>query len=288
MSLLANLKSLFASKVNITKRFELLREAITGTMSNFYMARDRENGQIVGLKLLDPEKFAVYEARFKGLKKPSEGEIGLSLVHPRIMKTLEFGVSSEGQHFVVVEYLDGPGLNSLIVGRDKRLDGKRVKLLRQAAEALKFVHDSGFIHHDVCPRNFVCSRDLESLKLIDFGLTVPLTPEYMQPGNRTGTANYMAPEVVRRKNKDHRIDIFSFGATAYEVCTFTLPWQKGTGEKALQHEQPIDIVAARPKINPRLADAITRCLAPDPDQRLQLFDHFLTATARLKTEDDPP
>ena len=288
MSLLANLKSLFASKVNISKRFELLREAITGTMSNFYMARDRENGQIVGLKLLDREKFAVYEARFKGLKKPSEGEIGMSLVHPRIMKTLEYGVSSEGQHFVVLEYLDGPGLHSLIVGRDKRLDGKRVKLLRQAAEALKFVHDSGFIHHDVCPRNFVCSRDLESLKLIDFGLTVPLTPEYMQPGNRTGTANYMAPEVVRRKNKDHRLDIFSFGATAYELCTFNLPWEKGTGERALQHEGAIDIVAARPTINPRLADAIIRCLAPDPDKRLQLFDHFLGAIVRLKTEDDPP
>jgi serine/threonine-protein kinase len=288
MSLLGNLKSLFASKVNISKRFELLREAITGTMSDFYMARDRENGQIVGLKVLDPEKHAAYEARFKGLKKPSEGEIGMSLVHPRIMKTLEYGVSSDGQHYVVVEYLDGPGMNSLIVGRDKRLDGKRVKLLRQAAEALKFVHDSGFIHHDVCPRNFVCSRDLESLKLIDFGLTVPLTPEFMQPGNRTGTANYMAPEVVRRKNKDHRLDIFSFGATAYELCTFTLPWEKGTGERALQHEGPIDLIAARPTINPRLADTITRCLAPDPDQRIQLLDQFLNLTVRLKTEDDPP
>jgi eukaryotic-like serine/threonine-protein kinase len=288
MSLLGNLKSFFGSKVNISKRFELLREAITGTMSNFYMARDRESGQIVGLKLLDPEKFARYESRFKGLKKPSEGEIGLSLNHPYIMKTLEYGVSTQGQHYVVVEYLEGPGLHSLIVAKDKRLDGKRVKLLRQAAEALKMVHDSGFIHHDVCPRNFVCSKDLQSLKLIDFGLTVPLSAEYMQPGNRTGTANYMAPEVVRRRNKDHRLDIFSFGATAFEVCTFSLPWEKGTGEQALHHDQSVDIVRARPTINPRFAEAITRCLIPDPDKRLQLFDHFLTMTNRLKTEDDPP
>jgi serine/threonine-protein kinase len=288
MGLLGNFKSFFGSKVNVAKRFELLREAITGTMSNFYMARDRESGQIVGLKLLDPEKFAAYESRFKGLKKPSEGEIGMGLTHPYIMKTLEYGVSSEGQHFVVVEYLEGPGLHSLIVAKDKRLDGKRVKLLRQAAEALKFVHDSGFIHHDVCPRNFVCSKDLESLKLIDFGLTVPLSHEYMQPGNRTGTANYMAPEVVRRRNTDHRLDIFSFGATAYEVCTFTLPWEKGTGQHALSHDQPVDITAARPTINPRLAEAISRCLAPDPEKRLPLFDRFLVMTNRLKTEDDPP
>jgi serine/threonine-protein kinase len=99
----------------------------------------------------------------------------------------------------------------------------------------------------------------------------------------------MAPEVVRRRNKDHRLDIFSFGATAYEVCTFNLPWEKGTGQQALHHDQPVvNILAARPTINPRLADAISRCLVPDPDQRLQLFDHFLAMTSRLKTEDDPP
>jgi eukaryotic-like serine/threonine-protein kinase len=288
MGLLGNLKSLFGSRVNLTSRFELLREAITGTMSNFYMARDRESGKIVGLKILDPEKFAIYEARFRGLPKPSEGEIGLSISHPNIMKTLEYGVSSDGHHFVVVEYLEGPGLQSVIVAKDKRVEGRRVKLLRQAAEALKMVHDSGFIHHDVCPRNFVCAKDLESLKLIDFGLTIPLLPEFMQPGNRTGTANYMAPEVVRRKSKDHRIDIFSFGAMAYELCAFKLPWEKGSGQEALLHDQPVDIVAARPTINPRLADAITRCLAPNPNDRVQLFDHFLAMIAKLKTEDDPP
>jgi serine/threonine-protein kinase len=121
MGLLGNLKSLFGSRVNLTSRFELLREAITGTMSNFYMARDRESGKIVGLKILDPEKFAIYEARFRGLPKPSEGEIGLSISHPNIMKTLEYGVSSDGHHFVVVEYLEGPGLQSVIVAKDKRV-----------------------------------------------------------------------------------------------------------------------------------------------------------------------
>ena len=154
-------------------------------------------------------------------------------------------------------------------------------------QALKFVHDSGYIHHDVCPRNFICSKDLETVKLIDFGLTVPLAPEYMQPGNRTGTANYMAPEVVRRRPKDHRIDIFSFGATAYEMLTFTLPWEKGTGQEALLHDKEIDLLAVRPRTSPKLAEAIKRCLIADPDKRIQLFDHFLTLIAKLKTENDP-
>ena len=81
-------------------------------------------------------------------------------------------------------------------------------LLRQAAEALAAVHRAGYIHRDICPRNFVVDKDCESLKLIDFGLTVPATPPFMQPGNRTGTPNYMAPEVVRRRPTDQRLDIF--------------------------------------------------------------------------------
>ncbi len=66
MGLLDSFKSLLRSKVNIRNRFELLREAISGTMSSFYMARDRKSGQIVGLKVLDREKTAFLESRFPG------------------------------------------------------------------------------------------------------------------------------------------------------------------------------------------------------------------------------
>ena len=91
------------------------------------------------------------------------------------------------------------------------------------------MHRAGYIHRDICPRNFVVDKNCESLKLIDFGLTVPATPPFMQPGNRTGTANYMAPEVVRRRPTSQKLDIFSFGVTAYELCAFELPWPRGAG-----------------------------------------------------------
>jgi len=288
MGLFANLKSLLGSKADISARFELLKEAISGTMSTFHLARDRQTGQLVGLKLLDPEKTAAFEARFKGLKKPSEGEIGRAIHHPRVVETLEFGTTSTGQLYIVLEYLNGPGLNSVLVARDPQLEGRRVKLLRQAAEALQAVHRAGFIHHDVCPRNFVCSADLESLKLIDFGLAVPTTAEYMQPGNRTGTPNYMAPEVVRRRRTDLRLDVFSFGATAFELCTFDLPWPRGaSGQAALAHDQPLDIRQLRPQIHPRLAEAINRSLHANPDERLPSLDHFLRMIAGVETEDHP-
>jgi eukaryotic-like serine/threonine-protein kinase len=288
MGLLGSLKSLLTSKLDVAKRFELLREAISGTMSSFHMARDRQSGKIVGLKLHDPGKAAAFEARFKGLKKPSEGEIGKAIHHPNVVETLEYGLTTTGQYYVVLEFLDGPGLNSAIVARDRRLDGRRVDLLRQAAEALRAVHQAGYIHHDICPRNFVCSQDLKSLKLIDFGLTVPATPEFLKPGNRTGTPNYMPPEVIHRRKNDLRLDIFSFGATAFELCTFELPWARGaTGQAALAHDTATDIRTLRPRIQPRLAEAINRSLIANPDQRLASMDQFLKLLSELKSEDVP-
>ena len=76
-------KSLFdGGKVDILARYEILREAVSGTMSQFYKARDRKTNQIVGLKVLDREKNRQFEARFKGLNKPTEGQIAVSINLP--------------------------------------------------------------------------------------------------------------------------------------------------------------------------------------------------------------
>jgi serine/threonine-protein kinase len=287
MGLFDNLKSLFDARLDVQHRYELMREAISGTMSNFYMARDKQTGKIVGLKILDPQKTQEFEDRFKGLKKPSEGTIGAAIDHPNVVKIYDHGVTSRGQPYIVMEYLDGPGLNSLVVARSPSLDAHRLTLLRQAAEALGAVHKAGYIHRDVCPRNYVVSRDTKTLKLIDFGLAVPNTPEFRQPGNRTGTANYMAPEVVRRKKTDQRLDIFAFGVTAFEMCTFEMPWPRGDGQDALLHDtqDPLDIRELRPKIEPRLAEAIMKCLSPHPDQRPSSMDLFLRLIVGVKKTD---
>ena len=275
-------------KVDVVARYEILREAVSGTMSNFHMARDRETGKIVGLKVLDKAETKALEARFKGLNKPTEGEIASSFKHPRIVETYSHGITTNDEQFVVMEFLDGPGLNSLLIGRSKLLDGNRLTLARQAAEALEAVHEAGYIHRDVCPRNFVCSKDATSLKLIDFGLTVPAKKEFMQPGNRTGTPNYMAPEVVRRKSTDQRLDIFAFGVSIYELFAFDLPWQRGdTGQAAMTHgmSDPPPLRKYYPKINPTLEAAIHKCMEKEPDNRFSSITQFLKAVARLKGED---
>jgi serine/threonine-protein kinase len=282
-------KSLLDSgKVDIAGRYEILREAVSGTMSNFHMARDRETQQIVGLKILDKAKTEALEARFKGLEKPTEGEIASKFKHPRIVETFLHGITTNDEQFLVMEFLDGPGLNSLVIGRSKLLAGNRLKLARQAGEALEAVHEAGYIHRDICPRNFVCSKDATSLKLIDFGLTLPAEKEFMQPGNRTGTPNYMAPEVVRRKPTDQRLDIFAFGVSMYELFAFDLPWQRGdTGQAAMSHgmSAPPPLKKFYPQVHPALEAAIHKCMEAEPDNRFQSISQFLKAISRLQHED---
>jgi serine/threonine protein kinase len=275
-------------KVDVASRYQILREAVSGTMSNFHMARDRETEQIVGLKILDKAKTDALEARFKGLNKPTEGQIATTFNHPRIVTTYSHGVTTNDEQFLVMEFLDGPGLNSLIIGRSKLLDGNRLALARQAAEALEAVHDAGYIHRDICPRNFVCSKDATSLKLIDFGLTVPAEKDFMLPGNRTGTPNYMAPEVVRRKPTDKRLDIFAYGVSMYELFAFDLPWQRGSDGRAAMSHGITDAPPLRkfyPKIHPTLEAAIHKCMESDPNNRFQNIAQFLKAISRLKHED---
>lgn len=289
MGLLDKLQSLFASdKTDLTMRFELFSEGFSGTMSKFHRARDRKHDRIVGLKILDLEKYELFEQRFRGLNKPSEGEIALSLKHPRIVETFEFGISTKGQNFIVMEYLAGPGLHTLVRQRDERLDGKRVELIREMAQALKAVHTAGYIHRDICPRNYICAEDIQSLKLIDFGLTLPDEPPFRQPGNRTGTPMYMAPEIVRRRDTDQRVDTFAFGVSAYELLTFELPWPFAdtTGKGALSHdsEDPVPILELRPELDKTLATAIMQCMAPNRDRRPQTMDDFLRQIVRVKSE----
>ena len=279
-----------SDKLDVDERFERLRSAISGTMSNFYMARDRETKNIVGLKIAKKDKLESFEARFKGLNKPSEGEIAASLHHPNVVETTEFGLTTDNLPYAVMEYLDGPGMHELIHNCDEILSGRRLNLIRQMAEALVYVHEQEFIHRDVCPRNFIVRKDMSTLKLIDFGLTLPATSYFTQPGNRTGTPNYMAPEIMRRKKTDQRLDVFSFGVSIYHLCAFELPWPKSPPAKsalaAIAHDtvDPRDIRDYAKNINSELADAIMSCLAPDPRQRPQTMADFLSTIREIESE----
>jgi serine/threonine-protein kinase len=279
---------LTGGRVDVRGRYEFETEAISGTMSKFHKARDKRTGAIVGLKILDPKKTAEFEGRFKGADKPSEAEILKAISHPNVVRLLQYGKTFEGEPFIIMEFIEGKPLNFLIRERNKALEGRRLPLIRQAAEGLRAVHLAGYIHRDVCPRNFMASPDLKTVKLIDFGLTVPATPLFMQPGNRTGTPNYMAPELVKRMATDQRLDVFAFGVSVYELCAFELPWERGnTGQVAMTHSArpPADIRKYRPQIHPILARAITACIEQDVNKRCPSIDDFLQMIRDVKSED---
>lgn len=287
----SKLSSLFSSdkRIDVSRRFEILREAVAGTMSNFHMVRDITNGKTVGLKLLDVEKTSQFEGRFKSLNKPSEGEIGLKLKHPRIVETYEYGETKAGQQYILMEFLEGYGLNTLIQDKSPLLNDKRLILIKHMIESIDALHKAGYIHRDICPRNFIVAPDGKSLKLIDFGLTLPAQKEYMMPGNRTGTPLYMAPEIVRRRPTDHRLDLFSFGVTAFYLLAGEHPWPTvdTTGKGALQHDThpPGSLTELRPKVNRLLAKTIHQCLAANAADRPASAEKIIQTLRPITHED---
>ena len=277
------------SRLDVAARFTLDRHAYTGTMSKFHVAKEHDTGDVFGIKLLDKEKAKLFRDRFKGLNKPSEGEIGKSINDPLIARTYEFGFTTAGIEYILMEYINGPGLNVLVKQRNQAFIPFRLELIRQMALSLQAVHDAGFIHRDVCPRNYICAENLESLKLIDFGLTVPDQAPYRMPGNRTGTPQYMAPEIVRRRNTDQRVDLFAFGVTVYRVLTFEHPWgtTDTTGLAALAHDTRsfTDIRVHRPNLHPKLAEAVHQCLTVSAKDRMDSCKRFLSRIRDVKQED---
>ena len=278
-----------SSSLDVATRFRLDRQSTAGTMSTFRVAKEIGTGKLFGIKFLDSEKTAYFKNRFKGLKKPTEGQIAMQFKHPLIVETYEFGKTVAGEEYILMEHLGAPGLDYLCRKKDVSLFGPhRMKLIRQMAKALQVVHDAGFIHRDVCPRNFICNEDTSSLKLIDFGLTVPNEPAYRAPGNRTGTPQYMAPEIVRRRATDHRLDVFAFGVTVYRMLTFEHPWGSTdtTGTTALVHDTsaPKPITECEPNLDPRLAAAIMKCISVEPDDRPETFKKFLLMVRDVKHE----
>lgn len=281
MGFLDGLKGLFGGggdkaktlpRADVAKRFDLRGKTGQGSMSKVFHAYDKKLGRMVCLKIMDKAKTEQFENRFKaqGLKKPSEGEICMSLRHENLVQTYEHGLTTKGEPYLVMEWIEGVGLNYLIETKNKQLDGNRVDYFSQLCLAIEYLHSQKFLHRDLCPRNVMVNNE-GKVKLIDFGLTVPYTPEFCRPGNRTGTADYLAPEIIKRSSTDHRVDIFALGVTGYEIFTGQLPWERAlTSEETLRKH--LNTPPRRPKdLNPDLDDDICaileRCIAKEATAR---------------------
>jgi serine/threonine protein kinase len=280
------------NKVDVARRFDLIGRVGQGSMSKVFRATDTLSGRIVALKILDKAKTARLNRRFVGMNKPTEGEIAMTLQHPNLVKTIEYGITTQDEEYLVMEFLEGVGMSYLVDAQNARFAKQRLWILIQLGEGIEYLHQQNWIHRDICPRNVIVTDD-NIVKLIDFGLVVPNTEPFRAPGNRTGTANYMAPELIKRQRTDQRIDVFSFAVTCFESYTRQQPWHTPTNiaesfDMVLQHinQPPGDIRKLTKDIDEQVAAAIMKGIASHPDDRWptmrRMVNELREAATRLK------
>jgi eukaryotic-like serine/threonine-protein kinase len=259
------------ARVNLQRRFTFLALTAQGSMSHVHRAIDRATGRTICLKVQNIDKHAAVAAR-SAAARPDEGEVGIQINHLHVVKVYDHGRTIKGEHFIVMEFIDGVSLQFIRQAHSADL-AEKLELLAQAAEGLAALHAAGFIHHDIGPRNFLVDRD-HQVKMIDLGLAIPNTPGFRRPGNRTGTVNYMAPELIRREPIDERIDVCSFGAMAFEFLTDKLPYdapQSNSMAMMLQriNQDPLDPAEADPNLPEELHDLLRKLTARRKEDRLR-------------------
>ncbi len=263
-----------------------------GGMGEVYRARDESLGRDVALKILPPHLLLTEERlRRFGL----EARTASSLNHPSIVTIHEIGHdrvhrgdqpdSSGTVHFIAMELIAGKTLAAKI-HREKTDLKTLLGWLAQAAEGIAKAHAAGIIHRDLKPGNIMVTED-GFAKVLDFGLAkltekLPTDPaalssaptenaERTREGVVLGTAGYMSPEQVQGRAVDHRSDVFSFGCVVYEAATGRRPFMADTSVETMTKilkESPVPVEDLNPQAPGEVRRLIRRCLAKDPNQRL--------------------
>ena len=195
--------------------------------------------------------------------------------HRGIVDIFSFGQLDDGRRYLVMELLEGMGLDHYLAEAGPLAPDETIMILRRVARALDAAHGVGIAHRDLKPENvFLTFDDGEVLpKLLDFGVAKLLTENAIQrtaKGQPVGTPLYMSPEQWRGKPVDQRADIFALGVMAFEMLTGRLPFEGETsGEIMISActEEPIAASVANPSLSPALDRPLLAMLDKDPAGR---------------------
>jgi tRNA A-37 threonylcarbamoyl transferase component Bud32 len=251
--------------------YVLMEKLGQGGMGMVFKARHRKMGRVVALKVLSPSVTKNPRAvkRFQ-----REAHAAAQLQHPNIVGAYDAG-EDKGIHFLVMEYVDGSDLSSLVKKQGPTSIAQAVDCILQAAQGLAHAHAAGIVHRDIKPSNLLLAS-AGGVKVLDMGLarfdssgnsTVP--DELTQSGSIMGTCDYMAPEqALNSKYADQRSDVYSLGCTLYYLVTGKVMYAGETSmEKLLAHRETP--TPALPGVSKGLQAVYQRMVAKDPKERYQ-------------------
>ena len=260
-------------------QLEVLEVLGQGGMGAVYKARQKQLDRIVALKILPSEvgKDPAFAERFA-----REARSLAKLNHPHIVTLYEFGQSSDGLYYFIMDFVDGIDLRQVIQAGDLSTD-EVLALVPQICEALHYAHHEGVIHRDIKPENILLDTR-GYVKIGDFGLAklmdIPATAYTLtQSQQRVGTPHYMAPEQVEGAQQiDHWADIYSLGVVFYEMLTGKLPLGR------------FPLPSQKVRVDLRLDDVVLRTLEKEPERRYQNISEVKTAVETIASSPEaaPP
>ncbi len=248
-------------------RFYLQELINSGGMADIWLATD-SNGKAYALRRLHERLRFNLLAR----RRFTKGAELLSRIHEHkgVIGYVEHG-KIDGQLYLLMEYVEAENLKDLYARHDPVLVENVAQILIDMSLGLEHVHESGYMHLDFKPENVLITRNA-GVRLVDFDLAQPIPekPTKMTKKN-PGTPAYMAPEQLLGQPISHRVDIFSYGVTAYELLTNQKPFPGETPAQISQKQlNRSDFVAPRqynPDMPANLERVILRCLELEPEKR---------------------
>ncbi|MCK6210354.1 Stk1 family PASTA domain-containing Ser/Thr kinase [Georgenia sp. EYE_87] len=265
-------------------RYEVGELIGRGGMAEVHIGYDNRLSRTVAIKVLrsDLARDATFQARFR-----REAQSSAALNHPSIVAVYDTGeeqvATPSGQHitvpFIVMEYVEGHTVRSLISGGDPVPIEEAVEIVVGVLSALEYSHREGIVHRDIKPGNIMLTPTGQ-VKVMDFGIARAMTDSaatMTQTHAVVGTAQYLSPEQARGEVVDARSDLYSTGCLLYELLTGQPPF---TGDSALavayQHvgETPKTPSSVAPDIPEVLDRVVLKALAKDRNDRYSDAAHM--------------
>ncbi len=258
----------------IANRYEVFQHIGQGGMADVFLAVDTILNRQVAIKILRSELCtdAVSVLRFE-----REAQSATALAHPNIVEIYDVG-EYKGHHYIVMEYVSGKSLKTMIQQRGALLTEEAIDIMIQLTGATAEAHRRGIIHRDIKPQNVIVKSD-GSIKMLDFGIALAKgSMQLTQANNVMGSVHYLAPELAKGQSASPQSDIYALGICLFEMLTGDVPFK---AEQAVQvalmhmHNEMPEVRSINPEIPQSVENIVIRATAKDPDKRYNSCNEML-------------